>query len=198
MTRKPPHHTVFKGSAAPLIRFLSSPALHLRVIWSHWTLDSQLAAGVDPASDPALIVRAGQLRSPSHRRRLAAWVERLVKDADAPPRPTFTVAVPLAREQVLEARDSLLFLAHLLRHADRLRPRGVAMVQRLLSDAGSVLYTDTVRGAVELEVRSALDCLVDSPEPTPEAWFSVGRSQPGELHPPPVRHGGAASRRGEE
>lgn len=141
-------------------------------------------------SDPALIVRAGQLRSPRHRRRLAAWVERLVREADRPSRPTFSVAVPLAREQVLEARESLLFLSYLLRHADRLRPRGVAMVQRLLSDGGSVLYTDTVRGAVELHVRSALECLVDSPEPTPEAWFSIDGSELGELHTPPVLHGG--------
>jgi hypothetical protein len=168
-----PHYAVFRRSASLIRRFAWYQALRLRVIWSHWSLDTELAAGVDPASDPALILRAAQLRSPRHRRRLAAWVERLVREANAGPPPAFTVAVPIVREQILEARDSLLFLAYLLRYADRLQPRGVAMVQQLLADGGSVLYTDTARGAVELQIRTTLDCLVDHPDLTPEVWFSV-------------------------
>jgi hypothetical protein len=168
-----PRSTVFSRFASLIARFGWYQALRLRVIWSHCSLDTKLAAGVDPAGDPALILRAAQLRSPRHRRRLAASVERLVGDAHAARPPAFTVAVPIVREQILEARDSLLFLAHLLRYADRLQPRGVAMVQRLLTDGGSVLYTDTACGAVELHVRTTLDCLVDHPDLTPEAWFSV-------------------------
>jgi hypothetical protein len=156
-----------------ITRFAWYQALRLRVIWSHWSLDTKLAAGVDPASDPALILRAAQLRSPRHRRRLAASVERLVGEANAPRLPALTVAVPVVREPILEARNSLLFLAFLLRYADRLGPRGVAMVQRLLTDAGSVLYTDTARGAVELQVQTIFDCLLDRPDLTPEVWFSV-------------------------
>jgi hypothetical protein len=173
----PPHYTVFSRFATVIMRFAWYQALRLRVIWLHWSLDTELAAGVDPASDPALILRAAQLRSPKHRCRLAASVERLVGEAKAPRLPALTVAVPVVREPILEARDSLLFLAYLLRHADRLPPRGVAMVQRLLTDGGSVLYTDTARGAVELQVETILDCLVDHPDPTPEAWFSVCESE---------------------
>jgi hypothetical protein len=173
----PPHYTVFSPFARPIKRFAWYQALRLRVFWSHWSLDTKLAAGVDPASDPALILRAAQLRSPRRRRRLAESVERLVGEANAPRLPASTVAVPVVREPILEARDSLLFLAYLLRYADRLRPRGVAMVQLLLTDGGSALYTDTARGAVELQVRTTLDCLVDRAEVTPEVWFSVWESE---------------------
>jgi hypothetical protein len=172
-----PQYTVFSRFASLIMRCAWYQALRLRVIWSHWSLDTKLADGVDPARDPALILRAAQLRSPKHRRRLAASVERLVGEANAPRLPAFTVAVPVVREQILEARDSLLFLAYLLRYADRLRPHGVAMVQQLLTDGGSVLYTDTARGAVELQVQTILGCLVDRPDPTPEAWFSVCESE---------------------
>jgi hypothetical protein len=49
------------------------------------------------------------------------------------------------------------------------------MVQRLLTDGGSVLYEESARGVVELKVRGALDCLVEQ-EAVPEAWFSVSNS----------------------
>jgi hypothetical protein len=186
MAPTPLHHTVLGRFAGHIVRFAWYQALRLRVIWSHWSLDNRLADGADPASDPALILRAAQLRSRRHRRRLAASVERLIKEANAQRLPAFTVAVPVVREPILEARDSLLFLAYLLRYADRLRPRGVAMVQCLLTDGGSVLYTDTARGAVELQVQTILDCLVDLPDPTPEAWFSVRDSESRDPSAPPT------------
>ena len=186
MVPTPPHYTVVSRFASPIKRFSRYQALRLRVFWSHWSLDTKLAEGVDPASDPALILRGAQLRSRRHRRRLAASVERLVKEANAQRLPAFTVAVPVVREPILEARDSLLFLAYLLRYADRIRPRGVAMVQRLLTDGGSMLYTDTARGAVELQVQTILDCLVDRPDPTPEAWFSVCEQESRDQSVPPI------------
>jgi hypothetical protein len=149
--------------------------LRLRVWWSHWALDSRLAAGADPASDPALTMRAAQLGSIRHRRRLAASIDRLARESRAPQVPALTSAVPIVRQQVAVAQDSLLFLAHLLRDAERVHPRGIAMVQRLLTDGGSVLYEESARGVVELKVRGALDCLVEQ-EAVPEAWFSVSNS----------------------
>jgi hypothetical protein len=174
------------------------PLVRVRVLWSHWSLDAKLAAGIDPASDPALILRAGQLRSARHRRRLAVSVERLAGEADATRTPGFTSAVPVVRDQVADARDSLLFLAHLLRRAERVRPVGIAMVQRLLTDGGSALYTDTASGAVELQVQAAIDRLVGEPDVTPEAWFSISNpwlsdETPGLGAPKPPR--GARPRR---
>jgi hypothetical protein len=155
--------------------FAERHALRARARWSHWSLDASLVLGIDPASDPALAVRAAQLRSPRHRRRLAAWIERLAREPDAPVG-GISAAVPIARAQVAEARDSLLYLADLLRRADDVRARGIAMVERLLSDASSVVYTDSARGALELQVQTALDYLVGDRQATPEAWFSTSKA----------------------
>jgi hypothetical protein len=165
----------FRQDRRPRPRLLAAAhyrALRLWVHCFHWELDTRLAAGVDPASDPALAVRAAQLLSPRHRRRLAALVERLVRDADANPPPSFSASLGIARDQVAEARASLLFVAHLLRHAEPIGPRGVAIVERLLKDGGSVVYVPSARGALELQVQSVLDCLVGSEMASPEAWFS--------------------------
>ena len=142
-----------------LTGFLERQALRLEVRWSQWSLDTMLSAGFDPASDPAVTLRAAQLRSSRHRRRLAAAVERLVRHSDDPAGGV-SAAVPVVREQVRQARDSLLSLAEALRQPEQVRPRGVALVERLLTDAGSVIYTDSARGAVELQVQAALDYLV--------------------------------------
>jgi hypothetical protein len=156
--------------------------LRLRVRLFHWKLDERLAAGVDPASELALAVRAAQLLSARHRRRLAAAMERLVREADAPPHRSFSVALEPARDQVAEARSSLLFLAYLLRHADPAGARGVAIVERLLTDGRSDLYdSGSVRGTVALRVQMALDALVGTENAQPEAWFSIPNAERGDL-----------------
>jgi hypothetical protein len=148
-------------------------ALRARVRAFHWRLDAELAAGFDPAGRPTLCVRAGQLLSLRHRRRLAAWLERLVEEADSARVSAFSAAVPIAHQGIREARASLLFLAHLLRHAEHVRPRGVAMVELLLRDGNSVVYVPSARGAVELRMQTALNCLVGERRADPEAWFTV-------------------------
>ena len=139
-----------------LARFVERQSLRLQVLWSRWSLDELLASGVDPGSDPALLLRARQLRSERHRSHLASWVERLVDESAVPWTAGLTSKVPIVREKVAEARESLLLVAHLLRHERHVRPRGIAMVERLLSDGGSVIYTDSAQGAVELQVQAAL------------------------------------------
>src|SRR5690349_19933561 len=90
------------GMSAP------SPAHRLRVRLSHDSLDAQLAAGIDSGSDDALALRAAQLCSERHRRRLASWVERLDRESESDYAPGLSSALPLAREQVGDAHDSLL------------------------------------------------------------------------------------------
>jgi hypothetical protein len=99
---------------------------------------------------------------------LAAWLERLVSDSEVT-WSGMSAAVPIVRGQVSEARDSLLRLAKVLRDAGRVRPRGVAMVERLLTDADSVIYTKSARGAVELQVQAALGALVEERDTVAEA-----------------------------
>ena len=158
---------------ASLAHFLGRQALRLEARWSHWSLDERLAAGFDPASDRALAMRAEQLRSPRHRRRLAAWIERLAKEPERSGRRGMSAAVPIVPEQVAVARDSLLELARRLRETEQpVRARGVAIVQRLLTYSDSDLYTKTARGAVELQVQAALLALdasaLSSASATPE------------------------------
>jgi hypothetical protein len=179
------------GSWQQLADFAEHQALRARVGWSHWSLDAMLVAGDDPARDPALALRAEQLRTGRNRRRLAAWVERLARESDGAGTRGVSATVPVVREEVTEARDSLLTLAYILRNAEDVRPRGVAMVERLLTDAGSVVYTDSARGAVELQVQIALDYLVGDRGATAEASVSRVRVEPARRTPhaaPPRRH----------
>jgi hypothetical protein len=155
--------------------------LRFRVRWFPWNLDECLSRGVDPKLEPALEARSAQLASTRHRRRLAAAIERIVAEADAKPHPRFSVVLGTARDQVLEARAPLLFLAYVLRDADPVGPRGVAIVERLLTDGASPLYVGGIGGAVALRVQTALDCLVGLHNSTPEAWFAVADSERGEL-----------------
>ena len=65
-------------------RAVSATILRLRVALRHDLLDSTLARGADPASQPALAVRATQLERPRHRRALARTLRRVVDEATAP------------------------------------------------------------------------------------------------------------------
>jgi hypothetical protein len=133
--------------------------IRLRVGLSHRSLDAMLAAGVDPAGDPALALRAAQLGSNRHRRRLASWLEQLARIAEAPSSSGLSSAAPLATERVGEASDSLRLLAGTLRGTEPVDPRGVAMIEHLLRDAHSALYAETASGAIELQLRAALKAL---------------------------------------
>ena len=162
---------------ANVARFLERQGLRIEVRWWHYSLDERLAAGFDPRSDPALAMRAEQLCSPRHRRRLAAWIERLAQRSESAEKPSMTSAVPIVREQVAVARDSLLELAQRLRGTETVRPRGVAMILRLLSDADSDIYTKTARGAVELQVQAALGALEVQADPLTDDAAAPVREQ---------------------
>ena len=57
MERTIASHAVPERLAERVAQYVEHQALRLRVWWSHWSLDASLAAGVDPASDPALVMR---------------------------------------------------------------------------------------------------------------------------------------------
>jgi hypothetical protein len=106
------------------------------------SLDSRLAAGADPAASPELERRARQLASPRFRAGLAASIRNLIDAAEEPPR-GLSSAVPLRRREILRDRELLLELAADLELGDDLRPRGIALVERLLTDGtNSPVYAD--------------------------------------------------------
>ncbi len=153
-----------------LAGFARRQALRPRVLVSRWRLDQDLAAGVDSGSRPSLGLRADQLLRPRSRRRLANSLKRIVDDFDADRGWWLTAAVPFVRDQVAEARDTLLWLAEALLTAEEIHPRGVALATRLLTDPDSPLYVRSARGALQRQAQTALDQLVGRPNATPEAW----------------------------
>jgi hypothetical protein len=154
------------------VEFGQRQALRWQVLVTRWALDQELAEGIDSDSTPARALRSTQLLRPRHRRVLARGIERLIKNADRDPR--LSSAVPLARDQIAEARETLLCIAQVLSGSPRVHPRGVAMVRRLLCDGTSPVYLRTVRGALELQARVALECLVGQPWTSPHELVAEG------------------------
>jgi hypothetical protein len=158
------------GAQLPLhpVAFVRQAALKVWVRCSHWSLDAKLADGIDPTGDSALTVRAAQLIAPRNRERLARVLRRLANECDSKPT-GFSAAVPVAYDQVAQARETLLFVADVLHFADGVQPRGVAMLTRLLFDGGSVLYMALpneerqAHGVLQLQLHTILDYLVIQP-----------------------------------
>jgi hypothetical protein len=121
-------------------------------------LDRMLAEGADPHEDPKLERRARKLTSARFRAGLAAGIRNVVDAAEEPPR-GLSSQVPLARGEIHQERVLLLELAFDLCADEDLSPRGVALVERLLTDGASPIYRGagpgTLRGAV-VHARAAL------------------------------------------
>jgi hypothetical protein len=123
-------------------------------------LDRDLESGADPDTSVLLSLRAAALISPARRRRLALTLRQMASDAERSPRP-FSARLPVARREILQARDLIDETVDLLLRRGPANPTGVAHVQVLLEDGLSPLYC---RGAaVELRDRleSAIAALAD-------------------------------------
>jgi hypothetical protein len=138
-------------------------ALRSWVVVTRWRLDADLAAGADPGATPMLQLRAEQITRPRYRRRLALSLLRLSNEARARPKPGFSAAIPVRRDQIAESRKTLVFVARALLFAEEVDARGVAMVRRLLADGGSPVYTAAEPGALEAQLQPALRFLVSEP-----------------------------------
>ena len=160
-------------SAAPRPR-VSATTAWLRAVLLRGRLDAQLAAGLDPQSDPALALRAKQLIHARNRRRLARSVEHLVEEVEADRNWWLSAAVPFLRDQVVEARGTLVALAGALRDAEPINPRGVAMTLRLITDPASPLYVRTATGALQLQASAALDAVLAGSQP----WCGLPAAPP--------------------
>jgi hypothetical protein len=111
-----------------------------RVFLQRGALARRLATGASPADSPELARRAEQLRSARSRRVLARGLERIIDAAEERPHP-YSSAVPLRRATILDAREGILELAAELRDTNQdVNVRGIALVERLLTDGGSPLY----------------------------------------------------------
>jgi len=95
-------------------------------------------------------------RSPERKRRaLAEGIHALIDEAERPRRP-LSAAVPVQRQAVLRSRTHLLQLADAL--ADRGEPvndKGIALVEKLLRDGSSPVYSPLGEAALDRAVRHA-------------------------------------------
>ena len=106
---------------------------------SPW-LDPQLAAGVPPWRSPSHAARALQLTGDRDRGALARSLERLLAGADRIPTPFRGAAIRPCRGQVLGALAEIMAISALLRSAQPVDARGVAMLRAVLSDGGGPCY----------------------------------------------------------
>src|SRR5262245_9681914 len=98
--------------------------------------------------------RARRLTSPRYRRKLASGLNRALREAGEPAAP-FSAAVPLQRREILKVRDDIEQLAEDLLAPGDVQPRGVVLVQQLLTDGSSPLFAPSPDGALDQAVRHA-------------------------------------------
>ncbi len=118
-----------------------------------------MAAGSDPASDPALATRAERLARPATRRAIATTFHNLLDAAEEPPgswrrgdpRP------PLRRRAVLAARPYLLALGERLTDREPIPVRAVALAAQLAWDSASPMYAATRTASVAEFAQGALE-----------------------------------------
>ena len=134
------------------------PMLRLQVLAHRGRLDRLLADGHDPAADPRLAMRAGQLVRPAARARLANSLRDAVCSLDDSSlaqylRPEIPVAASV-RACAREIDD----LARALTGPDA-RVRGVAIVRGLLTDGTGPLYDGAQAGRLRATVTAARSAL---------------------------------------
>ena len=146
-------HVLAAEQARAVQRTLRPPwsaRLGARVFGDH--LDRALIDGGDPTTSATLAARAAMLTSPATRAELADGLDVILASAQSPP----SRLRALPRHAALLANASLLReLASVLRGPAPLYARGIAMVQRLLTDGTSPMYTSRDGVALELALRKA-------------------------------------------
>lgn len=135
---------------------MNAPALTqpARVWLRRSSLDRHIALGADPCGSPELARRAVQLNSPRFRAGLAAGLRRMVEAAEER-RPVLSSQVPLNRRAILAERDLLQQLSEDLRSPEPLNVRGIALVERLLTNSRSPCYARGRDGELRLALRHA-------------------------------------------
>lgn len=100
-------------------------------------------------------------RSPERKRRfLARGIFALMDEAEHPRRP-FSAAVPVQRHAILRSRKQLLQLADALADTDEpVNDKGIELVEQLLRDGSSPVYSPLGEAALDQAVRHAHAALV--------------------------------------
>jgi hypothetical protein len=131
-------------------------------------LDRSLAAGAQPDSSALLSLRAGELQSAAHRRRLADGFRRRLAASRRDAHP-FDRQIPLARAEIRRCAALVDELVDALESAVPADLRGIARASLLLCEGNSPLYAGASTIALEPVLREAIDALSLAPSvPAPK------------------------------
>jgi hypothetical protein len=112
------------------------------------SLDRELASGIAPWRSPVHAARALRLTGDRSRRGIARSLEHLVEQAQDPPSLDRSAAIAPCREQVMDALPVLLSITGRLRSGNPIDARGIARLNRLLSDGNGPCYVRIERNAL--------------------------------------------------
>lgn len=137
------------------------------------SLSRMLADGADPVQHPELALRAEQITGRSHRRTMARTLRRIAAEAHRPVLARAHVIL-IRRGPVLDAEDVIRALAARLDGPAPVRPQGMAVLERILTNAeNSPLYNRSERGALKRQLAAVLYAVEPGEPQTHE--FSIGR-----------------------
>jgi hypothetical protein len=121
--------------------------LRVRVALRRAALTARRAEGADPNSTPELALRAHQLTSDRHRRRMARTLRRTVSEARNPSMTRMLVSV-VNRSAVLQANDAIQATITRLASPDPVTVKGMAMLEEMITNGmTSPLYGRAEPGA---------------------------------------------------
>jgi hypothetical protein len=143
--------------------------LRIRVGINRDALARELATGAPAAASRELALRAAQLSSSRHRRRLAGTWRQTVKEARQPAA-HFAYAPIIRRRAVIDADDAINALIARLRDSEPVAVQGMAMLDRLTTDAASSpLYVPAEPGALRRQLIVATEAMERAPVELPLA-----------------------------
>lgn len=153
-------------------RLWSGARSRIRAIVRASSLDSDLAAGVQPSASAAHLARADRITRPRRRRRIRAALNRALADSFAPRR-RMRAEAPLSNSAIRECRDELSTLAEVVVTTENPRVQGVAIAHQLAFDGrGPLFFQPHTKWSVERlrnTVRAAQTALNVSAEFDPES-----------------------------
>jgi len=142
------------GAAVP-----RSIGLRTRVAVKRDALTRELAQGAGPISSPERALRAAQLVSDRGRSQLARTLRRTVSEARRPAMNRSRVVI-IDRRAVLQAEGAIKALIERLDSPEPVRVEGMAIAQRMVSDAASSpVFNPSEPRALERLVRLATAAL---------------------------------------